>query len=185
LVHHFAIGKLSSVVPHEIYWAGPQYFSAPLRHPQLLSAAQASYLAPNDTVFGIVDKNGAAIALPLRIVHWHNVVETELGGAVVTAVYDEETKAMLAFEDGGRGANRRFFSSVFLYGGEHLIADEQTHSLWSARSGKPIVYDQTLQGAQLKALPVVATTWAAWVKEHPATKVLPFETGFDRDYRSR
>jgi hypothetical protein len=185
LVHHFAIGKLSSAVPHEIYWAGPKYFSAPLRHPQLLSAAQASYLSPNDLVFGIVDKNGAAIALPLRIVHWHNVVETELGGAVVTAVYDEEKKGMMAYESVDNGLNRRFFNSAFLCGGEHLIADEQTHSLWSARSGRPIVYDQTLQGAQLKALPVVATTWAVWVKEHPATKVLPVETGFDRDYRSR
>jgi hypothetical protein len=136
-------------------------------------------------VFGIVDKNGAAIALPLRIVHWHNVVETELGGAVVTAVYDEEKKGMMAYESVDNGLNRRFFNSAFLCGGEHLIADEQTHSLWSARSGRPIVYDQTLQGAQLKALPVVATTWAVWVKEHPATKVLPVETGFDRDYRSR
>mgnify|MGYP002143378735 CR=1 FL=1 len=185
LVHHFAIGKLSSVVPHEIYWAGPKYFSAPLRHPQLLSVAQASYLAPNDSVFGIVDKNGVAIALPLRIVHWHNVVEIELSGALVTAVYDEQTKTMLAFENGGSGTSRRFFNSAFLFDGEHLVADEQTHSLWSARSGKPIVCEQTLQGVQLKALPVVAATWAAWVKEHPTTKVLPVETGFDRDYRSR
>ncbi len=185
LVHHFAIGKLSRVPPQEIFWAGPKYFAAPLRRPQLLSAAQASYLVPSDLVFGIVDESGAAIAFPLRIIAWHNVVEVELGGALVTAFYDEQKKTMVAYGSLGKGFSCQFSSSAFLYGGERLLTDERSHSLWSARTGRPLVCDQSLQGAQLKALPVVATSWAAWVKEHPATKVLPIETGFDRDYRSR
>lgn len=185
LVHHFAIGKLSTVAPHEIYWAGPKYYSAPLRQPQLLSAAQASYLQGNDLVFGIVDASGAAIALPLRIVAWHDIVDTKLGSSDVTAFYDEQNKSLVAYERSGQGLSCKFSSSAFLCSGEHLISDEQTHSLWSARTGKPLVYDLSLQGAHLRALPVVATSWAAWVKEHPATTVLPIETGFDRDYRSR
>lgn len=184
LVHHFAIGKSCSVAPHEIHWAGPKYYSAPLRNPQLLSAAQASYLVPNDLVFGIVDKSGAAIAFPLRIITWHHVVDVE-GHSPLTALYDEQNKSMLAYVRSGPTLHCKYSSSSFLYSGEHVISDEQTHSLWSARTGRPLVYDQSLQGVQLQALPVVATTWAAWVKEHPTTQVLPIETGFDRDYRSR
>jgi hypothetical protein len=185
LVHHFAKGKVSCVPPQEIYWAGPKYYTALLSHPPLLSASQASYLVPSDSVFGIVDKSGAALAFPSRIIVWHNVVEVELGDLLVTAFYDEQNKSMVAYESSVGGLNCKFSGTAFLYSGEHLVADEQTHSLWSVRSGRPLVCVQSLQGAQLKALPVVATSWAAWVKEHPNTKVLSIETGFDRDYGSR
>lgn len=185
LVHHFAVHKLTRVPPHEIYWAGLRAMSVPLRQPQLLSANQASYLEPDDLVFGIVTKGGVALALPQRIVKWHNIVEAELGNVPLTAVYDEFNKSMRAFDM----SENRFFSkasvSSFLYRGEHLISEATTHSLWSARTGKPVVYDHNLDSKSLTALPVVSSTWSAWVRDHPTTKVLPIETGFDRDYGSR
>ncbi|MDE2963114.1 MAG: DUF3179 domain-containing (seleno)protein, partial [Acidobacteriota bacterium] len=35
---------------------------------------------------------------------------------------------------------------------------------------------------KLKRLPIVTTTWSAWRKSHPRTKVLSLETGHRRDY---
>lgn len=185
LVHHFAVHKLSSVPPHEIYWAGLRAMSVPLRQPLLLSANQADYLKPDDFVFGIATKDGLALALPRRIVKWHNIVETELGNLPLTVVYDDDNKSMVAYDMSEKRFFRKASVSPFLYKGEHLVSEATTHSLWSVRAGKPLVYDQSLDSKSLSALPVVSSTWATWVKEHPTTKVLPLETGFDRDYGSK
>jgi hypothetical protein len=34
----------------------------------------------------------------------------------------------------------------------------------------------------LEAVPLQHTTWAAWQKQHPDTKILSLDTGFSRDY---
>ncbi|CAN5351316.1 hypothetical protein BH11CYA1_BH11CYA1_13560 [soil metagenome] len=192
LVHSFAINKVSSVPPQQIYWAGLQYDAAPLRRPQLIDAGQASYLKPEDQVFGIAAASGAAIALPRRILVWHNIVETVLGSVPITAVYDEAKGVVYAYEMTSEITSKtgccKAATSSFLYQGEHLISDANSHSLWSVRSGKPIVYEQV--GAPekndfgLRKLAVFATSWSAWLREHPKTKVLAIDTGFDRDYKS-
>jgi hypothetical protein len=41
-----------------------------------------------------------------------------------------------------------------------------------------------MKGQRLEMLPLTHTTWRAWRREHPNTKVLSTETGYRRDYAS-
>jgi hypothetical protein len=61
--------------------------------------------------------------------------------------------------------------------------DRQTDSLWSQFTGRPVVGPLTGSAIELKVLPVALTTWDAWRKRHPGTRVLSPDTGFVRDYR--
>jgi len=45
-----------------------------------------------------------------------------------------------------------------------------------------VVGPLTGSGIELDILPVAITDWADWLKQHPDTKVLSLETGFNRDY---
>jgi len=60
--------------------------------------------------------------------------------------------------------------------------DQETASLWSSLTGKPVVGPLVELGLELTALPVVTTTWGEWRARHPDTRVLSIETGYERDY---
>ena len=61
--------------------------------------------------------------------------------------------------------------------------DRGTNSLWNQFTGRPVVGELTDSGIELATRPLVTTTWKKWRDEHPDTKVLSLETGFERDYR--
>jgi hypothetical protein len=60
--------------------------------------------------------------------------------------------------------------------------DQATHSLWNQFTGRPVVGPLTGSGIELEVLPVTITTWQDWRAQHPHTKVLSLDTGFDRNY---
>jgi hypothetical protein len=60
--------------------------------------------------------------------------------------------------------------------------DQQTHSLWNQFTGKPVVGPLTGSGIELEVLPVAITTWQDWRTQHPETRVLSLDTGYERDY---
>jgi len=51
-----------------------------------------------------------------------------------------------------------------------IMEDNETGSLWSHVTGEAL--DGPMKGKKLRVLPSAHTTWRAWVKEHPDTKVL-------------
>ena len=54
-----------------------------------------------------------------------------------------------------------------------IMYDRETHSLWSHLTGGAI--EGPLRGAQLQVLTATQTTWAAWRRAHPDTRVLPHD----------
>ncbi len=60
--------------------------------------------------------------------------------------------------------------------------DRQTHSLWNQLTGEPVLGRLAGRGVSLEILPVVLTTWEAWLLQHPDTEVLSLETGYERLY---
>lgn len=60
--------------------------------------------------------------------------------------------------------------------------DHQTESLWHNLTGEPVVGSLANSGLKLQVLPVVISTWAQWLHDHPATVVLDINTGYQRDY---
>jgi hypothetical protein len=171
--------------PEEIVWGGVAVDGIPaLDNPKLIAADAATYLNPNDSVFG-VEINGDARAYPLRIVNWHEMVNDTVGGIRMSLAYCTLCGAGILFDDrvAGREQPFTFGSSGLLYRSNKLMYDRETNSLWNQFTGHPVVGPLTGSGIELRLLPITLTTWAQWRKRHQGTRVLSLDTGFARDYR--
>jgi len=167
----------------EIQWGGVRVDGIPaLDNPAMLTPAEATYLAPEDAVFGL-DFNGDARAYPLRILDWHEMANDVVGGVPVSLAYCTLCGAAVAFD--GRasdGTTYTFGSSGMLYRSNKLMYDRQTRTLWNQLTGQPVLGPLVAKGVTLDVLPVVLTTWSDWLAQHPDTKVVDINTGFSRDY---
>jgi len=76
-----------SIPPEEIQGGGPPKDGIPaILDPQFISAQEATFLADDDELVGVVE-NGVAKAYPLRILTWHEVVNDRLGDKPVAVTY--------------------------------------------------------------------------------------------------
>ncbi len=170
----------------EITWGGVRKDGIPsLDNPDLIAAADASYMREDDLVFG-VSINGDTRAYPLRIMGWHEMFNEVIGGVPVALAYCTLCGSGILFETQveGRAKPLVFGSSGFLYRSNKLMFDRETHSLWNQFTGKPVVGPLVNSGIALKQRPVVITDWASWWASNPDTRILSLQTGHRRDYGS-
>lgn len=168
----------------EITWGGVRKDGIPaLTNPKLINAEQATYLRENELVFG-VSINGDVRAYPYRIMDWHEMLNDTIGGTPVSLAYCTLCGSGILYKTERKQNPQPFIfgSSGFLYRSNKLMYDQDTHSLWNQFSGKPVVGPLSNNNIELETLPLVTTTWADWLAQHPNTKVLALETGYDRDY---
>lgn len=128
----------------------------PLRQPNMISMADASYLDDDDVVFGI-DINGDARAYPKRILAWHEMFIDEIGGIDFAGVYCTLCGAVILYKTHYDGVQHQLGTSGFLYRSNKVMYDKDTQSLWN-------------------------TTWGEWKRRHPDTSILSLDTGHSRDY---
>jgi hypothetical protein len=166
----------------EVIWGGVvQDGIPPLRNPDMIAAAQATYLADEHVVFGLA-VNGDARAYPKRILAWHEMFTDTIGGVPVAGVYCTLCGAMILYESTYDGTLHELGTSGFLYRSNKLMYDRATQSLWTTLGGEPVIGPLAGQGIRLKRGSVVTTTWGEWRKRHPRTQVLSLATGHQRDY---
>lgn len=178
-------GVAHEIRPEEIAWGGVGVDGIPaLDNPAMIPAAAATYLNPDDRVFG-VEINGDARAYPLRIANWHEMVNDVVGGVPVSLAYCTLCGAGILFDGRVAGRDRPFTfgSSGLLYRSNKLMYDRETLSLWNQFTGRPVIGRLTGSGIELRVLPVALTTWQQWQARHPGTRVLALNTGYPRDYR--
>ena len=131
----------SNIRVEEIAWGGVRVDGIPaLDNPAMLSAADATYLANTDPVFGIAI-NGDARAYPLRILDWHEMANDVVGDVPVSLAYCTLCGAAIAYD--GRSTNASgepttydFGSSGFLFRSNKLMYDRQTRTLWNQLTGE-------------------------------------------------
>jgi hypothetical protein len=170
----------------EITWGGVRKDGIPaLDNPTMIAAAAASYMNPDDLIFG-VSINGDTRAYPLRIMGWHEMFNEVIGGVPVALAYCTLCGSGILFET--KTPNRPnpliFGSSGFLYRSNKLMFDRTTHTLWNQFTGKPVSGRLVDSGIELVQRPVVITTWDEWKTANPETRILSQQTGYDRDYGS-
>lgn len=168
----------------EIAWGGVVKDGIPaLTNPTHITPEEATYLTDDELVFG-VEIDGDARAYPLRILDWHEMFNDVVGGVPVSLAYCTLCGSGILYYGRveGRDEPLIFGSSGFLYRSNKLMYDQETLSLWNQFTGRPVVGQLTGSGIELKVLPVAITSWASWLDQHPDTKVLSLETGYDRDY---
>jgi Protein of unknown function (DUF3179) len=168
----------------EVVWGGVKKDGIPaLTNPKHIAAADATYLQDDELVFGI-EIEGDARAYPLRILDWHEMFNDVVGGVPVTLAYCTLCGSGILYDARVPGYDEPFVfgSSGFLYRSNKLMYDQATHSLWNQFTGRPVVGALTGSGIELAVLPVTITTWQDWLAQHPDTKALSLETGYQRDY---
>ena len=166
----------------EIRWGGvKQDGIPPLRQPAMISAPEATYLADSNVVFGL-EINGDARAYPKRILAWHEMFVDTVGEVPVAGVYCTLCGTVIAYETTQNSAHYALGTSGFLYRSNKLMYDQATQSLWSTLGGSPVVGPLVGKKIELSSRSVVTTTWGAWRKRHPDTRVLSLNTGHRRDY---
>ncbi len=182
MAEFFKPGTRSLVRLDEVDWGGvPVNGIPPLGHPDTIPAEQADYLDSGNIVFGLV-VNGEARAYPKRILAWHELARDRLGGVELTIVYCTLCGTVIPYESEVGGVARTFGTSGLLYRSNKLMFDRDSMSLWSTLEGRPVIGSLAGEDLQLRAHPVVTTTWGEWRAAHPRTTVLSLDTGVKRDY---
>ncbi len=171
-----------SLVPtREILAGGPPRDGIPaLTDPPRLSAKSADeWLKHEDRVMGLA-LGDEAVAYPIRILNWHEIVNDVVGGSPVVVTYCPLCGTGVVF-DARVGSQRAIFGvSGLLYNSDVLLFDRATESLFSQLGLKAIT--GPLRGTKLVAIPAVTTTWEAWRRKHPNTEVLSHVLPHGRDY---
>ena len=166
----------------EVRWGGVvQDGIPPLRNPNMIEVAEAGYLEDNNIVFGI-SINGDHRAYPKRILAWHELFVDNIGGENIAGVYCTLCGTVIVYNTNFDGTNHELGTSGFLYRSNKLMYDKATQSLWNTIEGKPVIGPLVNANIELESHSVVTTTWGAWKKLHPDTKVLSPKTGHQRDY---
>lgn len=178
----FAGGTVPRIRLDEVDWGGVKVNGIPpLDHPKVLPAAEARYLRSRNVVFGIA-LNGKARAYPKRILAWHELALDRVADVELAVVYCTLCGTVIPYGADVGGRRYTFGTSGLLYRSNKLMFDQETWSLWSAIDGRPVIGPLAGSSIELRAYPVVTTTWEEWVRAHPETTVLSLETGYDRDY---
>jgi hypothetical protein len=171
-----------SIDSGELVAAAPKDGIPSLSDPTVVQSdhPDAAYVPDDDRVLGIragVD----AIAVPLNILRYHEIVNMHIAGIPMAITHCPLTGSSLAFVRPFEQAD--FGVSGLLYRNNLVMYDrsgQTEESMWpqmlrGARCGPR-------DGTDLVMHPVVETTWSAWVEMHPDTWVISEETGFERRY---
>ncbi|MEK6702471.1 MAG: DUF3179 domain-containing (seleno)protein, partial [Planctomycetota bacterium] len=167
-----------------------------LTDPKTEPADKADWL-PDDARVVEVVVGDDVLGVPLRVLDWHEVVNTTVGGEPIAATYcplcDSATvfsrrvtpKAAEGAAADGSGSKPssvvlEFGVSGALYNSNVLMYDKKDKGLWSQLGMHAV--SGPLAGTALEMLPVEVVTFAAFKKSHPTAKIVSKDTGHNRDY---
>lgn len=170
-----------SAVPSEMIVAGgPAKDGIPaLTRPELVSAAEADWLMPDDRVIGVTVK-GEARAYPIAILNWHEIINDRIGAQPIVVTYCPLCGTGMVFSASINDQVMEFGVSGLLFQSDVLLYDRASESLWSQIWMEALT--GSFKGASLTQIVADHTSWGDWRSRHPSTTVLSRETGYQRDY---
>lgn len=154
----------------EIFSGGPPKDGIPsIDAPRFVPVAAATDLSPQEPVIGLVI-DGDARAYPLRILHWHEIVNDDVGGRPVAVTYCPLCNLPLVWD-------RRLETRVLTFGttgklrhSDLVMYDRETESWWQQATGTAIV--GTLAGERLEEIASRLESFARFRERAPAGRVL-------------
>ncbi len=151
----------------------------PIHDPRFVSAAESDWLESDSMVLGYATAEGAW-AFPVRILNFHEIVNTVIGGEPILVSYCPLCYSGIVYSRRMAGGVLTFGNTSALYESDMVMVDYQTGSYWWQVAGSAIV--GPLTGSQLTVLPGVMSSWGAWRNLYPDTLVMSRDTGYDRNY---
>lgn len=152
-----------------------------LSNPDFVSpgAQGTGLLRPSDLVIGMVVRD-EALAIPLSIMVWHEIVNLDRFRVRLAITYCPLTGTAMAFDRRSISGRELGVSGILLENNLVMYDRAMDESLWAQMLGGAICGTST--GSALTRVPLLVTTYDGWQSLHPDTKVLSSETGFSRNY---
>lgn len=126
-------------------------------------------LDPGDRVLGLTI-DGQAIAYPIRILDYHEIVNHRIGDVPVAVTFCPLCGSGVAFDRRVEDDTLTFAVSGRLYRNDLVMVDRETGSLWPQILGQAL--HGPLEGSRLDRLDLASTTWRDWRRAHPDTRAL-------------
>lgn len=150
-----------------------------LNAPKYVSADAADFLLDDDLVLG-VEVHGQHYAFPTLILARHEIVNDILGGEPVAVTYCPLCGSGVAFSRRVGEQVLEFGVSGVLHNNDLVMYDRSSNTLWQQITGRGILGPRT--GETLQTIPVTQIEWKTWREQHPDTRVLSTDTGYDVRY---
>lgn len=128
-----------------------------------------AYVYAWDEVIGVA-VNGEARTYPLKLMHWHEVINDVVGGVPIVVSLCPLCGTGLAYERTYGGRVLTFGSSGFLYRNNKVMFDEETGSLWPQILG--VAINGSYHGTRLAGIDFVRLPYDAWTALHPDSQVV-------------
>lgn len=176
-------GQLTCTVPEDrIHGSGGARGGIPaLTNPEVVAEGTAgpSWLEPRTRVVGVT-AGDTAIAVPMNLLWYHEVVNFDLEQRPITVSHCPLTGSTLVFDRTALDGEH-FVVSGLVYMSNLIMATRETgESLFPQMERAFRCGPET--GLELSMVPYLETTWSRWKELHPETTVLSARTGYDRNY---
>ena len=132
-------------------------------------------LVPDDRVIGVVI-GGEAIAYPLRLMRWHEVVNDVVGGEPIAVTYSPLCDSVVVFSRIVDEEIVKLGVSGYLYNSNTLLYDRRSQPaaspMWSQLDGRIVAEPDPGSSSPLAPRVAVLATWGEWRDRYPDTRVL-------------
>ncbi|MBA2506333.1 MAG: DUF3179 domain-containing protein [Thermoleophilaceae bacterium] len=162
----------------------PQGCIPALDDPELTSAREGDWYPDGEIVFGVV-VGSEALALPRNIMEVHEMVNLTLGGRRLGIPYCTLCGSAQAYftDTGPRGRPPALLrTSGLLSRSNKVMYDLRTRSVMDTFTGRALSGPLHDAGVELDQATVVASTWGAWKRAHPTTRIIARDGGIGRTY---
>lgn len=169
-----------NIPKNEVFDGGPGRDGIPaLEDPEKVSVDAAGYLLDQELVLGFFDGENA-IAYPLQILDWHEIINDEVDNFPFAITYCPLTGTGIGWERTINGNPTTFGVSGLIYNNNLIPYDRQTNSNWSQMRLDCV--NGPLINTEIKTFQLLEIRWFAWKEIFPQSKVLSTNTGVDRPY---
>jgi Protein of unknown function (DUF3179) len=145
-------------------------------------SAETDYLTPESRVVGLV-LNGEALAVPLGILRYHEIVNLDRGDERVAVSYSPQAGSSRTF-DRTAIVGAEFGVSGLLIRNDLLLYNrgDDKPSLFAQMRGRAVCGPLGRLGLGISTVASWEMRWDAWLRLFPETRVVSRETGFERAY---
>lgn len=174
-----------SIPASEIHTLLPCDAIPSLTDPKRETLSQADWLREDDRVVVVAIKD-EAVAVPLRVLDWHEVVNMTVGGEPIAATYCPLCDSASVFSrrllarEGQPERVLEFGVSGALYNSNVLMYDRTDKALWSQLGMRAVSGSNV--GTKLRHLPIEVVPAKDFRERYPDGQVVSLETGYHRDY---
>ncbi len=164
------------LIPTEqVFDGGPGRDGIPaLENPENTPASAATYLPDSELVLGYFDGVNA-IAYPLLILDWHEIINDNVGDFPLAITYCPLTGTGIGWDRTLNGKVTTFGVSGLIYNNNLIPFDRETASNWSQQRLDCV--NGELINTKIETFQIVETRWDNWKTMYPDTKVLSLNTG--------